>query len=266
MSNNHFVIPDLQARPGEVLNHAEWVGKYLAEKQPDIVINLGDHADMASLSSWDRGTLDFEGRRFEKDIAVSHLANELLLTPAKEDPEYWDRLVTHILYGNHEHRIERFVQKNPELAGFVDKSRLEYDYYYDHVHDFLVPVFIDGVGYAHYFYQPNTGNPYAGMIETRIKNVGFSFTMGHQQGLKYGMRELANGRMMHGLIAGSCYLHYEGYKGPQGNDHWRGIVQCYNVEGGDYDAKFVSLDSLCRRYEDMPLVEFMKLTDRHITL
>lgn len=262
--NNHFIIPDIQARPGELMNHCEWVGKYIAEKKPDVVINLGDHADMASLSSWDRGTLKFEGRRFVKDVQASDLANSLLLSPAQDDHDYWDRLTTHILYGNHENRIDRFVAKNPELDQFVDRSALRYDEWYDNVHEFLVPIEIDGVLYAHYFYQPNTGRPLGGMINTRLKNVGCSFTMGHQQGLDYGLRTIHNGRQQHGLIAGSCYLHFEDYKGPQGNDHWRGIVQCYNVERGDYDAKFVSLDSLCKRYEDMPLKQFMRTTDRHI--
>jgi hypothetical protein len=259
----HIYIPDIQARPGEVLNHCEWIGKYIEEKQPTVVINAGDHCDVSSLSSWDRGKLQFEGRRFSQDIEASHLANDMLLGPIFESGAHED-IELHITVGNHENRIALFAEKNPELAGFVDIKHLEYEYYYHHVHDFLVPVTIDGVTYAHYFYNPMTGKPWGGMIETRIKNVGFSFTMGHQQGLQYGMRTLANGKMMHGLIAGSCYLHYEKYKGPQANDHWRGIVMKYGVEHGQYDAKFISLDSLCQRYEGMRLREFMRKEDRHV--
>jgi hypothetical protein len=233
------------------------------EKKPNVVINLGDHTDMASLSSWDRATFDFEGRRFEGDIAASQLANDLLTTPSW-DAGLWDDMEWHILYGNHENRIDRFVQKNPELHGFVDKDKLEYDYYYDHVHDFLRPITIDGVTYAHYFYNPMSGRPFGGMIETRIKQVGMSFTMGHQQGFQYGLRVLNNGQRQHGCIAGSCYLHREKYLGPQGHDHWNGIVQKYNVQNGDYDIKVVSLDSLCQRYEGMKLTEFLRLKDRHI--
>ena len=263
MPGKHIVIPDVQARPGELLNHCEWIGKYIEEKCPTAVINIGDHADIASLSSWDRGKLQFEGRRFEKDIEASHMANDLIWGPVFETGAHED-IESHITIGNHEYRIDRFVEKNPELAGFVDVDRLEYEYYYDHVHKYLVPVTIDGVTYAHFFYNPMTGKPWGGMIETRIKNVGFSFTMGHQQGLQYGMRTLATGKILHGLIAGSCYLHYEDYKGPQGNDHWRGIVMKYGVQNGDYDVKFVRLDSLCERYEGCTLSEFMRKTDRHI--
>ena len=260
---SHICIPDLQVKPGVVLNHCEWVGKYIAEKKPQVVVNLGDHTDMTSLSSWDRGTMDFEGRRFEDDLSTSHLANDLLTAPAW-NADLWDDMQWHMLHGNHEYRIERFVQKNPELAGFVDSSKLEYEYYYDHVHAFTVPIEIDGVLYSHYFYNPNTGRPYGGMIQTKLKNVGCTFTQGHCQGADYGMRTLNNGKRQHGLIAGSCYLHREKYLGPQGHDHWNGIIQKYNVADGNYDIKFVSLDSLCQRYEDMYLKDFMTQTDKHI--
>lgn len=261
--SKHLIIPDLQVKPGVPLNHCEWIGKYIAEKTPDVVINLGDHADMSSLSTYDRGKLDFEGRRFQKDIETAQFANDLLMTPLSES-DHWDHCTTHILYGNHEYRIDRFEQEHPELSGFVNKEALGYATWYDNVHDFLVPVTIDGVTYSHYFYNPNTGKPYGGMIQTRIKNIGFSFTMGHQQGLDYGMRTLANGRRQHGLVAGSCYLHKEKYLGPQGHDHWNGVVMKYGVAYGDYDIKIVSLDSLCQRYEGVTLSEFLAMPDRHI--
>jgi len=261
-SIRHLIIPDLQVKPGVILNHCEWIGKYIAEKNPNVVVNLGDHADISSLSSWDRKKLDFEGRRFEKDIEAAIAANELLVLPWWESGQH-ENIEAHILYGNHENRIDRFVQDNPELSGFVDKKHLKYDYYYNHVHDFLVPVEIDGVLYSHYFYNPATGRPWGGMIQTQLKNVGVSFTAGHKQGIDYGMRTLNNGRRQHGLISGSCYLHREKYLGPQGHDHWNGIVMKYGVNRGDYDIKLVSLDSLCQRYEGVSLREFLTMTDRH---
>lgn len=264
--SRHLVIPDLQVKPGVPLNHCSWIGQYIAEKQPDVVINLGDHADVSSLSTYDRGKMDFEGRRFVQDCEAAQLASSLLLEPLARDAAAWSRVSTHILYGNHEDRIDRFVQNHPELAGFVNKEALGYAEYWDNVHDFLVPVTIDGVAYSHYFYNPGNGRPYAGMIQTKLKNVGMSFTQGHTQGIDYGMRTLSNGKRHHGLVAGSCYLHREKYLGPQGHDHWNGIVMKYGVTEGDYDIKIVSLDSLCQRYENVTLSEFLAMPDRHIIL
>jgi hypothetical protein len=52
----HFVLPDVQAKPGVDFTYLEKIGKYLVEKQPDKIICIGDFADMESLSSYDRGT------------------------------------------------------------------------------------------------------------------------------------------------------------------------------------------------------------------
>lgn len=252
----HFVIPDLQVKPGVPLNHCEWIGKLIVEEKPDVVINLGDHCDVTSLSSYDRGKLSFEGRRFRNDILAAEEANKLLLTPLY-DQKWAFECETHMLIGNHENRIERFAEENPELAGFLTVESLGYDQWYDYVHQFLEPKRLDGVSYAHYFYNPLSGRPWGGQIATRQKNIGMSFTMGHQQGVGYSMRTLADGSRQHGLVAGSCYLHDEGYLGPQADHHWNGVVIKDHVREGDYDLRLVSLETLCMKYEHMTLQEFL---------
>jgi hypothetical protein len=100
-----------------------------------------------------------------------------------------------------------------------------------------------------------SGRPLGGAAAGRLKQIGHTFTMGHQQTLDYAIRFVA-GRSHHGLIAGACYLHDEDYKGPQGNAHWRGLIVKHQVEDGSYDPMFVSLDYLCRRYEGVSLTKF----------
>ena len=56
----HLVIPDTQVKPGNSVEFLTHIGKYIVEKQPDTIIHLGDHADMPSLSSYDRGKKSFE--------------------------------------------------------------------------------------------------------------------------------------------------------------------------------------------------------------
>lgn len=256
----HLIIPDTQAKPGVPTAHLSWVGQYVVDHRPDTVIHLGDHWDMPSLSSYDKGKRAMEGRRYSEDVVAGNEALALVTDPIREaafrerrQAAGWKpRLV--LLRGNHEARIERACEDNAQLEGAISYADLESPGW--EVHDFLEVVKIDGVRYSHYFYNPNTGRPYAGQnIDTRLKTIGHSFTMGHQQGLKYAMRETVGG-MQHGLVAGSCYLHDEQYLGPQGNANWRGVVVCHQVEDGQYDAMFVSLDYLCRRYEGLTLAEF----------
>lgn len=261
----HLVIPDTQVKPGVPTDHLRWIGQYIVDQfwgKDLVVIHLGDHWDMASLSSYDKGKKAMEGRRYVEDVKAGNEGLKLLDLPtktrntveAKAKHKQW-RPEKHLLRGNHEDRITRAAEMDAQLAGLIDLSDLETRDW--QVHDFLEVVMLDGIAYSHYFYNPMTGRPYAGQnLETRLKTIGHSFTMGHQQGLKWGRVDTTEGPHI-GLIAGSCYLHDEQYMGPQGNHHWRGIVVCHQVEGGDYDPMMVNLDYLCRKYEGVRLREFL---------
>ena len=152
----------------------------------------------------------------------------------------------YFLMGNHEVHLERLWNNDPRLEGLVGYDRLALDRF--KVHEFLKPVRIDGILYCHYFANPNSGRPYGGMIETRLKNIAASFTQGHAQSFAYGEREVPGGRRHHGLVAGAFYMHNETYKGPYGNHHWRGVVVKNEVKNGEYDIMKVSLPFLLRKY------------------
>jgi hypothetical protein len=251
----HFILPDTQVKPGVPLDHLRAAGNYIVEKQPDTIIHLGDHFDMHSLSSYDKGTKNAEGARYQEDIYAGLAGMEAFMGPlnklrAKQKRnkvrQYNPRMV--FLLGNHENRIERHVNANPELEGKLGYKDLKLEKFGWEVHEFRKPVQIDGVWYAHYFYNPMTGRSYGGRIHTRLQNLGFSFTMGHQQGLETAIKPLNNGKTIRGLVAGSFYQHDEGYKGPQGNDHWRGCIYKHEVKDGNYDIMELSLKYLREKW------------------
>ena len=260
-SRTHLVIPDTQARAGVPNDHLQWIGQYIVERYEGdddlVVVHLGDHWDMPSLSSYDRGKKAMEGRRYVEDIEAGNRAWQLLTDPIREAMERSDwKPDLHFLLGNHEDRITRAAESDAQLDGLLSLDQLAASQDEDWtVHDFLEPVTIDGVVYAHYFYNPMTGRPYAGEnIQLRLKTLGHSFTMGHQQTMQIGMRYV-NGVQQLGLVAGACYQHDEDYKGPQANAHWRGIIVKHNVENGSYDPMVIKLDYLCRRFEGHRLVD-----------
>jgi hypothetical protein len=241
----HCVIPDCQVKEGVPIEHLEWIGNYIVDKKPDVVICIGDFWDMPSLSSYDKGKKSFEGRRYRKDIEAGNKGMDMLMTPlAKAD--FHPRLV--FTMGNHEHRVVRAIENDAILDGTIGLEDMELARWGWEVIPFLQPIEIDGISYCHYFYNPNSGKPYAGTAISKLKNIGLSFTMGHQQGIDIAMRELPNGKTQHGLVAGSCYLHEEEYRGPQANGHWNGIVFKHEVHDGMYDLMQVSLDFLRRKY------------------
>lgn len=253
--NRHFIIPDTQVKPGVPLDHLTAAGNYIVDKQPEVIVHLGDHWDMHSLSSYDKGTKRAEGARYHQDIEAGLLGMEALLSPiwrynalrAKQKlKQYRPRMV--YLPGNHEERILRHINANPELAGKLSFEDLQLRSFGWEVYDFLEPVVIDGVTYAHYFYNPNTGHPYGGKAPTKLANIGFTFTMGHQQGLDIAMKHLNNGQTIRGLVAGSFYQHDEEYRGPQANIHWNGCIMKHEVHDGNYCLMELSLEYLKRRW------------------
>lgn len=249
----HLFIPDVQAKEGVPMEHLEWIGQYIVDKKPDVIIQIGDFADMPSLSSYDKGKKSFEGRRYKKDIKAAKEAMDLLLGPMRKHNEkaraghrqqYKPRMV--LTLGNHEERIERAVNDQAELEGLISYDDLPYGDW--ETHDFLKPVYIDGVCYAHYMANPMSGRPFGGQAALVLKNVGHSFVVGHAQKLEVATRHLTTGQQQWGIVAGACYMHNEDYKGYQGNHHWRGIIMLHDVKDGSFDPMFVSLDYLRKRY------------------
>lgn len=252
----HLFIPDSQIRPGVSLDFLDWIGKYIVRKQPDVIVHAGDFADMESLSSYDKGKRSAEGKRVQLDIDVAQEAWDRLNAPivalqraqkAAGEPIYSPRKV--ITLGNHEDRIRRHVDANAELHGFLSIESLGFHRYGWEVVPFKKPIVIDGISYCHYFENVMTGKPLGGTCLNMLKQVGNSFTQGHKQTLDVATRFLpSDGRQQWGIVAGACYEHDEGYKGYQGNHHWRGIILKHNVVEGSYDPLFISLDWLKRTY------------------
>lgn len=257
----HFILPDRQAKPGVPLVHNRWIGQAIKEYAPDTVIDLGDNADFPSMSQHHAaGSASKEGQRLLADFNAANDAERLLETGMDGfEPEQKVRL-----RGNHENRLCRYLEDNPVLEGLIGLEML-HDGSWEivpYVHGAPQVKIIDGIAYAHYFANPNTGKPIAGTVNNRIAKIGMSFVQGHQQGLMRGNLQLATGRTYHGLVVGSCYLHDEDYKG-NANSHWRGVVILNEVRDGEFCEMPLSLDYLCRKYEGMTLGRFLRKNYRN---
>jgi len=255
----HLVIPDTQIRPGVPLDHLAACGNYIVAKRPDIIVQLGDFADMHSLSSYDQGKKAGEGARYEEDIKSAKEGMEALCSPMRELQNkqrrnkvrvYSPRMV--VTLGNHENRIWRHVNNYPVLEGRLGVNDLGYEDEGWEVYPFLEVVKIDGIQYSHFFPR----NAYGRIVQTRngapsaaaqVRREMCSSTAGHTQGLDYAVHATREG-LYHGLIAGSFYLHEEAYLSPQGTAYWRGVIMKHEVHDGHYDPMFVSLNYLMRNY------------------
>lgn len=242
----HMVIPDVQAKDGVPLEHMEWAGNYAVEKKPDVIIQIGDFADVPSLNSHGKPKQK-EMQRYQKDIAAVHRAQELFLAPIEAynrtaEVKYLPRRV--ITKGNHEYRITRIVDDNPWLEGKVSETDMGFEEHGWEVHDFLEVVTIDGIQYSHYFTSGVMGRPVTSAAAL-LRERQCSATMGHVQNTDMAFHKKTQNIA---LFCGIFYQHNEDYLGPQGNATRRQLVMKHEVCDGKYDPMFVSLNFLRKKY------------------
>lgn len=246
-------IPDTQCKPGIPMQHLTWAGKAIVDYSPDVVVHLGDHWDMPSLSSHDKaGSKYFEGKRYLEDIEAGNVGMDMLLKPLKElqlkqkrnkEKVYKPRLV--FTMGNHCNRISRAINNNPMLEGLMTYDHLNLKDW--EVHGFLNPVFIGGVGFNHYWPVGAMGRP-AGTPAAIISKLHMSCVAGHQQGKQVAYGKRADGKAICAIIAGSYYLHDESYMDQLSNKHWRGLVMLNDVKDGCFDEMMLSIEYLEKKY------------------
>jgi hypothetical protein len=244
----HMVIPDIQAKPNVPHDHLEWIANYALEKRPDVIVQIGDWADMPSLSLYDKGKRCYEGRRYVKDCEAANYSLERFERTLEDynraNPRYAYNPRKVLTYGNHENRIERATMLDASLDGKLSLEDLDFERRGWECHKFLEVVEIDGIQYAHYFISGSMGRPVSSAAAL-LKARSGSATMGHVQRMDVAYHPQTQ---QIGLMCGTCYLHDEDYLGPQGNNAPRQIILKHEVENGRYDLMAVSLRFLQKRY------------------
>ena len=197
-----IVIADTQCKSEEDLSYMKHIGKFIYERKPDVIVHIGDHYDFPSLSSYDKGKSTSEGRRLSNDIKAGNTGFEYLNMYIDQDSSYNPRKV--FCMGNHENRLDRYVDDNPELIGTLGTEMLPFEKYGWEVYDFLKPVEISGIFFVHYLANPMNGKPYGGNAMNILKTVGKSFVVGHKQCLDIAIRPTIDGKQQIGIINGAC--------------------------------------------------------------
>ncbi|MGW8181328.1 MAG: metallophosphoesterase [bacterium] len=246
--STHLVIPDPHAHPEHNNDRAFWLGRLINDIKPDVVINIGDSADMPSLSAYDRGKKSFQGRTYARDIAAHHDFQDKLWWTVKSTKKRLPHRVA--LEGNHDERIKRAINLQPELEGAIGPEDLGMDYYYDQYVEYegLTPgiVQIDGVSYAHYFTSGVKGLPVAGEHPGYylVSKKFTSCTQGHTHTTDFCVRTDAQGKRILGLVCG-VFIDYRATWAGSSNDlWWQGVIIKRHVDNGVYDPEFVSMARL----------------------
>jgi len=251
----HLVIPDCQVKDEYSTDYLKTIGNFAVEKKPEVIVCLGDFADMPSLSLYDVGKKQFEGKRYWKDIDATHEAMNNLLGPIIEHNKrqkqskhklYEPRLV--MTLGNHENRINRVIELDPKFDGTISTSDLRYEDYGWEVFPYLEVCTIDGIAYSHYFTSGVLGRPVTS-ARALVQKKHMSCIMGHVQTMEIHSEYRGDGSRITGLFAGTCYEHNEDYLGAQGNNYFRGIHMLYDVTNGEFNCHSIPLNYLKKNYK-----------------
>lgn len=151
-----IVIPDMQI-PFVDYRALDAVEQYMAEHSFDWYINIGDFLDVEALSHWNDGLpRKSEGKRLSKELEIG---NKILDRHQQLIRKNNPKAKFHFIYGNHEERVEKFLDRNPGVEGLFDLA--------------------DGLRFVE-----------RGFTWTRHGDEGNQFTLGHANfthGLKAGM-------------------------------------------------------------------------------
>lgn len=233
------------------------LGQFLYDLKPDMVVDLGDGADMRSLNSYDeRYPKALASQSYQRDIESYNMAQELLRHPFKHHRKkrpYWVGFE-----GNHENRIKKYLALNPRNEGEkygVSFSHLQTDYWFDDYHEYensgpAIAVY-DKVAYAHYFTSGNSSTATGGIHHayTVVQNLSCSATCGHshKRDIYFKDGAIPNGNI--GLVVGCYKGAEEHWAGQANNQWWHGIVVKRELENGMYEPEFVSLNQIMKMYQ-----------------
>jgi hypothetical protein len=248
-----LIIGDAHAKPGVSMRRFDWLGAYILETRPDIIVDMGDWGDFESLSSYDKGKKSFEGRRYKKDVEAVCEARDLVQRHLhRVRKRYKPRKVS--LGGNHDWaRVERVGEEHPEFDGTVNVAdQLHHEFGWE-LYPFLEPVDIAGFTFQHYFGSGLMQRPIGGENHavTLLKTQFKSCVQGHTHLESSASRTRSDGQKIQAHIAG-CYLdpnQHEKFAG-RGNAMWdRGLKHLRGVENGCADhVEWLGIKTLQLQY------------------
>lgn len=256
MSKTVVVWTCAHADPDVSNERFTWLGRFLYDLKPDYCVDLGDGADMRSLNTYDtRYPQAIVSQSYQRDVEAYNDSQERIRHPFrhhKRKQPFWIGFE-----GNHCHRIKRAISHDPRLEGDkygISFKHLQTDYWYDEYHEYENSgpklASYDGVLYGHYLATGAMGRPMQNKhhASALLDKTNVSTTVGHSHSLDYKRKADSYPRPINGLVAG-CFKGADEPWAGQANRAWsKGVVVKSNLDSGDYDFQWVSLQALEKAY------------------
>jgi 3',5'-cyclic AMP phosphodiesterase CpdA len=247
-----LVIPDVHLDPREPdVSRLGWIGALANDERPDHIVQLGDLATLDSVSGHaPPGTLEWmRNPRILADFDVVQRGLD-----AFERAAAGVRAPRWITKGNHEYRLDRFEDKNPQAAeAFVGEFDALLERRKWRVLPFREWLEIEGALFTHIPFNAG-GKPYGGKTAaSRIANdAGACVIHGHtHQRHTFNAPKIGPGARALSVISAGCALpqgHVEAYARHNATGWWWGVGILTIRAGFILDEQWISMDTLARRY------------------
>ena len=261
-----IAIPDSHSEPGQDLSRYTLLGRMICEVfskvgNTCVVVQIGDWFDFPSLSSYERpGSKSFEGRRYADDLEAGMEAQHLLWQEVADynRPRRGGSVLDiewHWLQGNHEHRVTRAIESDParlegviSLDDLTEESPIPWT-----THPFLRPMFLNEVGFCHYWASGVMGRAISGenAAATILRKQMTSCVSGHSHLLDYAERTRVDGVKLSAAVIGCFFTEESPWAGPQVSALWTpGIAVLRSVHGGSFDFEWWSYRRILEDFGD----------------
>lgn len=247
-----LIIPDSHADSSVPNTRYHALGEYIAFTKPDVVVELGDFADIPALCSYDYGSGAHEGKRLKQDLSAAQEARGLLTLPIQREMKksvenhkkrYRPKLIA--LSGNHEYRIVKTMNQTPSLIGMFDEDVSQAAKWGWEWHPFGEIVTVGSIDYCHYFTSGIMGRPIGGvnLAYSLIQKRYRSSVQGHTHVWDYKTTRTDIGMQLIGLSAGCFFDHKQDYAKNANNMWWAGVTELIEGKQG-VEVRQISLERI----------------------
>ena len=254
--STHLIYTCAHASPEVDNKRFDYLGQLIYDLRPDLVVDLGDFDDMKSLNSYDtRHPQAIVAQSYQADIEHGQEARDRIWRKFSKMKRKRPHRVG--FAGNHKERINKALSLDPRLEGEkygVSFGHLQTDYWYDTYHPYenSAPALssYDGILYGHFVASGNYGTAMSGEHHAYnlLKKLTHSVTVGHSHKFNHYYKGDARPNPIQALVAG-CFKGADESWAGQANNEWRkGVAIKRNVEEGNYDLEWVSIERLEREY------------------
>ena len=235
-----LVIPDAHAHPDYDNDRFDVLGDYIARHRPDMVMSIGDWADMASICEHS-SKLSLEGKRYPDDCESVVDSQERMFSHVGGLNIDWQMVL-----GNHDARIDKLAAQNPQLEGVISMDDLRYEDFGWTVHPFRKVTSFFGWHFSHYFPTGVSGRPISGPLAAKalVQKNHESCVQGHSHLVGWHSEATPSGKRIHGVVVG-CYSSIAQIEDWNQNTEfawWRGVVHIHGAKDGDGGIQFVPGD------------------------